>query len=100
MMLKTLPVSITDKAFAEIKHIIIEKNISSDYGLRIGINGGGCSGVSYALGFDKVKAGDDIYSYNGITIYIGKKHAMFILSMEIDFEENQELRGFVFKNIS
>jgi len=99
-MLNAAPISITDKALAEINLIIREKNIPADYGLRIGINGGGCSGVSYALGFDKMKASDDIYNYSGLTLYMDKKHAMFILGMVIDFEETSELRGFVFNNLS
>jgi iron-sulfur cluster assembly protein len=100
MTLSTPPVSITEKALAEIYLIIREKNIPPDYGLRIGINGGGCSGVSYALGFDRMKATDDTYIYNGITLYMDKKHAMFVLGMIIDFEETSELRGFVFNNPS
>lgn len=100
MMLSTLPVSITDKALAEINLIIREKNIPPGYGLRIGVNGGGCSGVSYALGFDQMKASDDIYDYSGITVYMDKKHTMFVLGMVIDFEETSGLRGFVFNNPS
>jgi iron-sulfur cluster assembly protein len=98
MKLNTLPVSITEKALTEINTIIRDKNIPHDYGLRIGINGGGCSGVSYALGFDRMKSTDDVFDYDGISVYMDKKHAMFLLGMVIDFEESSEQRGFVFNN--
>ena len=100
MLLNSPPVSITEKALAEINLIMREKNIPPDYGLRIGINGGGCSGASYVLGFDKKKSSDDIYNYFGLTLYLDKKHAMFVLGMVIDFEETSEMRGFVFNNPS
>jgi iron-sulfur cluster assembly protein len=100
MKLDNLPVSITEKALAELNLIIQSKNIPSEYGLRIGINGGGCGGVSYVLGFDKLKANDDVFEFSGITVYVDKKHAMFLLGMIIDFEESAENRGFVFNNPS
>ncbi|MFL5729471.1 MAG: HesB/IscA family protein [Cytophagaceae bacterium] len=94
------PVSITEKALTEIQLIMRDKNIPAGYGLRIGVNGGGCSGVSYILGFDTAKASDDVYDYQGIALYMDKKHAMFVLGMIIDFEESAEARGFVFNNPS
>jgi iron-sulfur cluster assembly protein len=100
MKLNSLPVSITEKALAELNLIIQSKNIPSEYGLRIGINGGGCGGVSYVIGFDKMKANDDVFEFRGITVYMDKKHAMFLLDIIIDFEESSENRGFVFNNPS
>jgi iron-sulfur cluster assembly protein len=100
MKLDIPPVSITEKALAEINLIIRDKNIPAGYGLRIGVNGGGCSGVSYILGFDTMKTSDDVYDYQGIPLYMDKKHVMFVLGMVIDFEESAEARGFVFNNPS
>ena len=100
MLFNSPPISFTDKALTEINFIIKEKNIPPDYGLRIGKNGGGCSEVSYFLGFDKMRADDDIYNYHGLSLYMNKKDIMFIVGMVIDFEETAELRGFVFNNPS
>ena len=48
------PVTLTEKAIEEIKHIMASKNIPKGYGLRIGVKGGvGCAGLGYLLGFDK-----------------------------------------------
>ncbi len=98
MNAQSLPVIITDKALAEITHIIKTKNIPPDYGLRIGINGGGCSGVSYMLGFDKIRPNDDVFVETGFPVYMDKKHMMFLIGLIVDFEENADERGFVFNN--
>ena len=52
------PIELTPKAVAEVKHIMDNKNIPEGYGLRVGVKGGGCGGVSYVLGFDKPKDND------------------------------------------
>ncbi|MFN3997580.1 HesB/IscA family protein [Algoriphagus sp.] len=93
-----IPISITDKAEAEIKHIMATKNIPEDYFLRVGVKGGGCGGMSYALGFDRPKAEDQQFEIDGIRILIEKKHYMFLMGMQIDFFDGDEARGFTFIN--
>lgn len=96
-MNKIDPVSITSKAVEEIKEILANKNIPSDYGLRIGISGGGgCGGMSFILGFDHKKEGDMEYVVDDITVYIEKKHTMYLLGMKVDFYEGADARGFTF----
>jgi iron-sulfur cluster assembly protein len=95
---KKIPVNITPKAISHIKNMMMQKDISPDeYGLRVGIRGGGCGGTSFLLGFDKAKAGDEAYISDNLYVYIEKKHVMYILGLEIDFEEGEE-SGFVFNN--
>jgi iron-sulfur cluster assembly protein len=93
-----IPISITVKAEAEIKHIMATKNIPTDYSLRVGVKGGGCGGMSYALGFDKPKPEDQRYEISGISVLMEKKHLMFLMGMQIDFFESDEARGFTFVN--
>lgn len=97
-MIMIIPVSITNKAREEIKNIMMNKNIPQDYSLRIGVKGGGCGGISYALGFDKTKAGDQEFISEDIPVLIEKKHVMFLMGMQIDFYEGTEARGFTFIN--
>lgn len=97
-MIMIIPVSITNKAREEIKNIMMNKNIPQDYSLRIGVKGGGCGGISYALGFDKTKAGDQEFISEDIHVLIEKKHVMFLMGMQIDFYEGTEARGFTFIN--
>ncbi len=96
-----IPVNITEDAIKEIKNIISNKNIPSEYGLRIGVRGGGgCSaaGMSYMLGFDKNKPTDKSFEIAGIPVYIEKSHVMYIIGMEIQFHDSNDARGFVFVN--
>src|SRR5690606_25647441 len=50
---KPSPIKLSDRAAAEVKRIVANKQIPQDYGLRVGVKGGGCSGMSYVLGFDR-----------------------------------------------
>src|SRR6187431_228133 len=90
------PVTISEKAAAEIRKIMQTKNIPEDYSLRVGIRGGGCGGVSLLIGFDKKKATDLAYSIEGISVLVDKKHTMYIIGKEVDFYEGADARGFMF----
>jgi iron-sulfur cluster assembly protein len=96
--MKIQPVSISNKAANEIREIITRKNIPEGYGLRIGIKGAGCAGISYMLGFDKKKEGDMEYTIDDITVYIEKRHTMYLIGLEVDFYEGADARGFSFVN--
>jgi iron-sulfur cluster assembly protein len=93
---KVQPVSISSRAASEIKKIMETKNIPRDYGLRLGVKGGGCSGVSLMLGFDRKKESDLVYEVDGIPVYVDKKHTMYLIGKEVDFFEGDEARGFLF----
>ncbi|WMJ73118.1 iron-sulfur cluster assembly accessory protein [Cytophagaceae bacterium ABcell3] len=97
-MTKDLPFSFTEAALKEIKNIINHKNVPLDYGLRVGIRGGGCSGMSYLLGFDQQSDQDLVYFQGEIKIFLEKKHAMYIIGKTIDFEDGINARGFIFKD--
>lgn len=90
------PVTISTRAAEEIRKIMLSKNIPAEYGLRVGIKGGGCSGVSLIIGFDKKKETDMCYTIADITVYIDKKHTMYIIGKEVDFIETDKARGFMF----
>jgi iron-sulfur cluster assembly protein len=92
------PIQLTDNAVKQIKTILTEQKIPNDYGLRIGVKGGGCSGFSYILGFDEPKEGDEKFEINGVKVFMQKSHAIYLLGMEIDFVEGLNNRGFSFSN--
>ncbi len=92
-----VPVKITPKAAIEIKYIIAHKNIPAGYGLRVLVQGGGgCGGAKFRLGFDKPKEGDLTYIEQDIPVYYEKRQMMYLMGLEIDFEERADARGFVF----
>ena len=72
------------------------KNIPEGYGLRVGIKGAGCAGISYLVGFDKEKDTDLTFLKEGITVMVEKKHVMYLIGIELDFYEGDEARGFTF----
>ena len=60
------PVQLTERATTEIRNIMSGKNIPEDYHLRVGVKGGGCSGMSYVLGFDRKRDHDLAFDLDGI----------------------------------
>ena len=66
--------------------------------LRIGVKGGGCSGLSYILGFDSKKDNDDSYDYEGLSFIMEKSHEIYLFGMEIDWQGGLNSRGFTFRN--
>jgi iron-sulfur cluster assembly protein len=91
------PVNLSAKAAGEVRKIMQSKNIPDDYGLRLGVRGGGgCGGVSLIIGFDKRKDSDLAYTIEGIPIYVDKKHTMYLIGKEVDFYEGADARGFMF----
>jgi len=94
-----IPITLSDKAIKEVKNIMANKGIPADYGLRVGVKGGGgCGGATFILGFDKKKDGDTEFTIEGITVYLEKKQTMFLIGLEVDFLENADARGFTFVN--
>ena len=92
------PVTLTSGAILQLKRIREEQSVPEDFGLRIGVKGGGCSGFSYQIGFDQPKERDTIYEFEGMRILMDKAHALYLLGMEIDWHEGLNNRGFIFNN--
>ena len=92
------PISFTEKALKEVKIIMSDKSVPTEYGLRVGVQGGGCSGMSYMLGFDKVTDNDETFEFDGVTLIMDKKHGMYVMGMEVDFKDGLDARGFTFNN--
>ncbi len=92
------PISITEGALKQLQRIRDEKNVPANYGLRIGVKGGGCSGFSYILGFDEKKEIDDSFEIQGFNVFMEKAHGIYLIGMEIDWVEGLNNRGFTFTN--
>ncbi|MDE3184171.1 MAG: iron-sulfur cluster assembly accessory protein [Bacteroidota bacterium] len=91
------PVTLTFSAAAEIKRLMNDENNTGKY-LRIGVKGGGCSGMSYLLGFEDKTEKDDIYEIDDISCIINPAHLIYLNNMEIDWEGGLNARGFTFNN--
>lgn len=95
----TQEIKITEKAAKEIKRIMEENNIPENFGLRVGVKGGGCSGLTYTLGFDgEQKEADTIINSNGVKLFVDGKSLFYLSGTELDFSDGLNGRGFIFNN--
>ncbi len=91
--------TITEKAGKEIKRIMLENKVPETYGLRIGVRGGGCSGMTYTLGFDeKASEGDTVIESGSVRLFVNGKSLFHITGTELDFTDGLTGKGFVFNN--
>jgi len=95
----TSEIDITEKALKQVLKIKEENNIPENYGLRISVKGGGCSGLTYQLGFDDTeKAGDTVIEKEGLRIFVDGKSLFYLTGTVLDFSDGLNGRGFVFNN--
>lgn len=92
-----MPVTLTESAVKEIKRLMNEDAYAGKY-LRIGVKGGGCSGMSYLLGFETKTDKDEIYEIEDIPCIINPSHLIYLHNMEINWEGGLNARGFTFNN--
>ena len=92
------PVTFTSGAVNEIKRLMNEESFDTSQYLRVGVKGGGCSGMTYVLGFEIKEEKDDIFEIDGINCIINPGHAIYLTGMEIHWEGGLNSRGFTFNN--
>jgi iron-sulfur cluster assembly protein len=92
-------ITITSKAAKEIHKIMEENNFTPDVGLRVGIKGGGCSGLTYVMGFDpEFREGDTVIEQDNIKLYVDGKSLFYLMGTELDFTDGLNGKGFTFNN--
>lgn len=94
----TSPVGFTAGALKEINRLMNEDGFDRSQQLRVGVKGGGCSGMTYVLGFDKKNEQDDEFEIEGLKFLMNRSHGIYLAGMEIDYTEGLNARGFVFNN--
>jgi iron-sulfur cluster assembly protein len=92
-------VSLTEKAATEIRKIMDDQGMAEQTVIRIGVQGGGCSGFSYSLNWDtETSEKDRITDFFGVKLAVEKKFDPYLDGTVIDFYDGLEKRGFVFNN--
>ena len=93
-------IQVTDRAVEKIRSAIAKEGISPDQGgLRLGVMGGGCSGLSYSIKFDThPRERDRIYEFDGVRIFVDPKSFIYLHGMTLDYEETLMRQGFNFIN--
>ncbi|MEQ9104354.1 MAG: iron-sulfur cluster assembly accessory protein [Rhodothermales bacterium] len=94
----TAPIVLTERASTEIRTIMETKNIPEGYSLRVGVKGGGCSGMSYILGFDRMRDHDIEFEVDGIKVFMDKRHGLYLMGTRVDYQDGLSARGFTFDN--
>ncbi|MBC7409819.1 MAG: iron-sulfur cluster assembly accessory protein [Arcicella sp.] len=97
--IKIIPINITNNAIKQVNKALTIKGIPENYFLRIGLRGGACS-ATYFIGFDKMEDLDDLYEIENLNIklLIKRPHLMYLIGIELDFEE--EGNGYTFNKKS
>jgi iron-sulfur cluster assembly protein len=93
-----MPVQFTQPARNEIKRLLQEDSSLQGKYLRVGVKGGGCSGMTYILDFDEMKPNDELFDTDGFSFLVDKAHGIYLLGMEVNWEGGLNSRGFTFNN--
>jgi iron-sulfur cluster assembly protein len=92
-------IALTEKAIKEVKKLMAENEIPENFGLRVGVKGGGCSGLTYTLGFDSdIKETDRIFEKSGLKIMVDWKSVLYLTGTTVDYSDGLTGKGFVFNN--
>ncbi len=96
----TKSIQVTERALAKIRTAMAKENVSPEQGgLRVGVQGGGCSGLSYNIRFDtKPRERDRVYEFDGIRVFVDPKSFIYLHGMVLDYEESLMKQGFNFIN--
>lgn len=93
-------IQVTEKAVQEIKRILASDPTTENSMLRVMVVGGGCSGMSYKLGFDNQPAAptDKVFDHDGIKVVVDPKSFLYLNGTQLDFTDGLSGTGFVFNN--
>lgn len=95
-----LGISISDKAAAKLKAILEREKKGSEFGLRIGVQGGGCSGMSYQLDLDAKREDDKVYAHEetGVQVFVDPRSHLYVNGSVLDYKDSLMESGFDVKN--
>lgn len=93
-------IQVTPKAIARIRSAMAKEGISAEQGgLRLGVQGGGCSGLSYNIRFDtQPRERDRIFLFEDVRVFVDPKSFIYLHGMTLDYQETLMQQGFVFVN--
>ncbi len=91
-------ISVTPKAVQKIREQFAKHGVTEG-GLRLGVQGGGCSGLSYLFKLEtRQRPQDNVYDFDGVKIYVDPKSLLYLDGMTLDYQESLIRSGFVFEN--
>ena len=95
---QTPVITLTEAAIKEVKRLINVQGITEG-GLRLGVKGGGCSGLSYTINFDeKIGPHDQVYDFEGVKVVVDAKSAIYLQGTQLDYQKDLMSGAFKFVN--
>ncbi|HXE91753.1 MAG TPA: iron-sulfur cluster assembly accessory protein [Terriglobales bacterium] len=93
-------IQVTERALAKIRSALAKEKVSpAEGGLRLGVQGGGCSGLTYNIRFDsKARERDRVFEFDGVRVFVDPKSFIYLHGMTLDYQESLMQQGFVFVN--
>ena len=91
-------INLTESAQKEVVKLLSEEDEGKRIGLRLGIKGGGCSGLSYILEFSPYEEDDTVISYPQFEIFLDRKSTIYLGGITLDYQSGLDGKGFVFQN--
>ena len=92
-------IKVNDRAKDKIMSLLDEEGKAKDSFVRVGVKGGGCSGLMYDLDFDtELKEEDKVIEDNSVRIVVDKKSVLYLVGTELDFTDGLNGKGFSFNN--
>lgn len=91
-------ITLTAPAQAEVRRLLAAEPREGDIGLRLGIKGGGCSGLSYLIEFTPRREGDTVVPFEGFDVFMDKKSTIYLGGVVLDFEGGLSGRGWAWSN--
>src|SRR3954468_7582185 len=93
-------IQVTERALKKVRNAMAKEAVSPEEGgLRLGVQGGGCSGLSYNIRFDsKPRERDRVYDFDGVRVFVDPKSFIYLHGMILDYQEGLMQQGFVFRN--
>jgi iron-sulfur cluster assembly protein len=93
-------IHVTEKAAAKIQELLAREGVTPESGgLRVGVQGGGCSGLTYAMRLDtQARARDKVFEEHGARIFVDPKSYLYLNDTTLDFQEDLMRQGFIFHN--
>jgi len=92
-------ITVSQTASEKVKSLMTQNNLTSTGGLRLGVKGGGCSGLSYVMEFaEGARPEDEVYEFDGIRLFVDQKSNLYLDGTELDYVEGVMGAGFEFKN--
>lgn len=93
-------IQVTDNALKKIRSAMLKENVSAEQGgLRLGVQGGGCSGLSYNIRFDtQPRERDRVFQFDDVRVFVDPKSFIYLHGLTLDYQETLMQQGFVFVN--